>query len=1254
MRPHFERAPSLSRMKLKTKDIEAFMAKLFEPGEGTDTNALGILSRNSDKAAIKAIADKQIESGAIELTDDNIIKLAIIDRQDYLGKYLERFWLNTELYDSNIDKKILTTNGEFTDKEAEAMAGFMIDNNCYSDTLVVILMSQHRADCAKRVYEHFLAHEDVLTFSSKILLFFRYPDMGAFETDDEELPLAHWIARNEASGKDVDRAVELLLSDYKRVFTKGKTTAYEQYDYFVSCVRVNKDVKQKYCEGLIKMLDDCTDETMIGAAVYFAGTCKDKEYYETMLRFAAGKDCAEKLFREAYANEGSDLRPLVVSVAESELGMTEEELSQGMKPVSDEEKEDEPEASLQGPENEQEETEAEAVTEAEPEIAEAEDTKNKPAVRAEKKKYIIKNESEEKTTTMENTKQELTTQESYAESGVSGRYLCSFEVKSADNGIEFWNFRPLAEIRANALYKLMPGDYDYLIPESERKNINLRYGSYGPSRENADKARLMIYNGALLAVDISSEDLEDNKNSQGQRNVTGYRVSCDTLIRKNGLHTPDEIGIYRVVKKKHIRGDIFKDRYIYIDHWEFNRSTPEKIYIDLGEFYAGPYEVRFRVADGEFFVIPDASTKQVMGGFYLKDVSFESLYDGESSGYNGIWSGMDDEEKNEWIVLDERTSKNYVYRDLMTDSDVVETWLKLRGEGFSTDFPFITKVPDDIREKRLNAISNYVTSNEKLKEFDRVMDEAAIKAIFGADNDERIHDYVAEYMNRHQELVSSSQLYQNRVSEVSDLKEKLNDLSQSHEIEINDLKSQVAEAAKEASQVSQLAEEKEELEAVRKEAGELQTKIAALDKDYKEKKQRRDDLIGDTRQVEADFTLHLANLKSKVIGLPFDGFVAAKMAEAAASWVENDEYEKFKGYVKESAEETLAEMTSDEFVQYLVETVQKVRPRYSANEIINIAACISQGFLTVLSGAPGVGKTSICNIIAEVLGLGKEDFTKRYIPVSVEKGWVSKRDFIGYFNPLTGKMDRTNASVFNALKMLDIEKKKNVSRRPYFILLDEANLSPMEYYWSDFMDVCDDEKAPTINLGEDHVYEIPETLRFLATVNNDHTTEAFSPRLLDRAWIITLPRVSSVGDECSGYTAADIKKVSWESIRNTFKGDGKFTTKQRDIFDGLQKRFRTYRNMYISPRAELAVQRYCSAATPHFKDDYGTAPEIVALDYAVAQKVLPKISGQGEQYESWLKDLKEFCEASGLSVCAQRLSEIIEDGNAAMKYYHFF
>ena len=35
----------------------------------------------------------------------------------------------------------------------------------------------------------------------------------------------------------------------------------------------------------------------------------------------------------------------------------------------------------------------------------------------------------------------------------------------------------------------------------------------------------------------------------------------------------------------------------------------------------------------------------------------------------------------------------------------------------------------------------------------------------------------------------------------------------------------------------------------------------------------------------------------------------------------------------------------------------------------------------------------------------QRELANRYVPVSVEKGWTSKRDLIGYYNPLTRRFE---------------------------------------------------------------------------------------------------------------------------------------------------------------------------------------------------------------------------------------------------------
>ena len=78
----------------------------------------------------------------------------------------------------------------------------------------------------------------------------------------------------------------------------------------------------------------------------------------------------------------------------------------------------------------------------------------------------------------------------------------------------------------------------------------------------------------------------------------------------------------------------------------------------------------------------------------------------------------------------------------------------------------------------------------------------------------------------------------------------------------------------------------------------------------------------------------------------------------------------------------------------------------SSNDIANYLICITQGFITTFAGEPGTGKTSLCNILAKALGLVADAPQRRFVDISVERGWSSHKDFIGYYNPLSKKMER--------------------------------------------------------------------------------------------------------------------------------------------------------------------------------------------------------------------------------------------------------
>ncbi len=356
------------------------------------------------------------------------------------------------------------------------------------------------------------------------------------------------------------------------------------------------------------------------------------------------------------------------------------------------------------------------------------------------------------------------------------------------------------------------------------------------------------------------------------------------------------------------------------------------------------------------------------------------------------------------------------------------------------------------------------------------------------------------------------------------------------------------------------------------------------------------------------------------------------------------------------------------------ELISRLSPfrEYENNEFTNIFVCVAQNFLTVFSGAPGSGKTSMCNLLAEALGLntiaaekgagdlwpGKRRLANRSLPISVEKGWTSKRDLIGYYNPLTRRFESQDPHRFECFTQLNNEAEEGFFEVPYLVLLDEANLSPMEYYFADFMNICDErDEFSTISLGSDFTYRIPDSLRFLATINNDHTTENLSPRLIDRAWIITLPETEKIIEHprASREDAVTNDLINWNLFLEAFgkKQDQQVSQGVKNLLSQIRGRF-TSLGVQLSPRTLFSIENYVASASRFMEANETQTPELVAFDYAVAQKLLPTINGVGDAFKESLDELYEWLDETNLKRSSKILHSIIEQGQNRMDYFGFF
>ena len=325
------------------------------------------------------------------------------------------------------------------------------------------------------------------------------------------------------------------------------------------------------------------------------------------------------------------------------------------------------------------------------------------------------------------------------------------------------------------------------------------------------------------------------------------------------------------------------------------------------------------------------------------------------------------------------------------------------------------------------------------------------------------------------------------------------------------------------------------------------------------------------------------------------------------------------------------------------------------NEVANYLICLTQGFITTFAGDPGTGKTSLCHILAKALGLAREDDNNRFVEVSVERGWTSHKDFIGYYNPLSKSMEISNREVFNALTVLDGEcRQRNEEIAPFFMLLDEANLSPLEHYWAAFLRICDFDSASvrTINMGGHAILQIPNHLRFLATVNFDHTTEELSPRFIDRSWIITLSPEDINTNPVAVRDPESMKIISFQSLLKAFSpNDQKFDPTILEEWNAIQTIFSSNK-MPIFPRNLKMVRNYFQVAFSCM-DTSREENRFAPLDYAVSQKILPTINGTGEKYKGLVDALLTRC-AGKLPLCYQHLLRIKETAENNLGFYQFF
>ena len=349
----------------------------------------------------------------------------------------------------------------------------------------------------------------------------------------------------------------------------------------------------------------------------------------------------------------------------------------------------------------------------------------------------------------------------------------------------------------------------------------------------------------------------------------------------------------------------------------------------------------------------------------------------------------------------------------------------------------------------------------------------------------------------------------------------------------------------------------------------------------------------------------------------------------------------------------------DEFREQSYADFAQAGLRVSDGLLLRLGASLLAKRFLILTGLSGSGKTKLAHAFASWLTESED----QYRLVAVGADWTTNENVVGYQDALQPEIYRKPS---NGLLEVILRAATDADR-PYFLILDEMNLSHVERYFADILSAIESGReialhaaAGSLKSGEGDTLPVPprvclpKNLFIIGTVNVDETTYMFSPKVLDRANVIEF---RATADDIAAFLDAPAA-VNMELLAG--KGAAFGAAFVAEAAAEVQLKSETAAEL----KAQLA-EVFAALAPIGAEFGFRTAYEITrfayyhgklagadwqfsdALDAQVLQKLMPKLHGSQRRLEPVLKALEEFCAAHQCNASLEkirRMQDRLKDG----------